>query len=39
MTEGLTLTYTELRRRALAKLSPEADASDHERALYSIAHL
>jgi hypothetical protein len=37
--EGLTMTYTELRQRVLEKLSPEADASDHERALYGIAHL
>ena len=33
------VTYAELRRRVLAKLSPEADVSDRERALYGIAHI
>ena len=33
------MTYAELRQRVLARLSPEADVSDRERALYGIAHL
>ncbi len=33
------MTYAELRQRVLAKLSPEAEVSDQERALYSIAHI
>jgi hypothetical protein len=37
--EGVMMTYAELRRRVLAKLSTEADVSDCERALYGIAHI
>jgi hypothetical protein len=38
VTEGVMMTYAELRWRVLAKLSPEADVTDCERALYGIAH-
>ncbi len=37
--EGVTVAYAELRQRILARLSPEADVSDRERALYSIARI
>jgi hypothetical protein len=33
------MSYAALRQRVLAKLSPEAEVSDHERALYGLAHL
>jgi hypothetical protein len=37
--EDVIMTYAELRQRVLAKLSPEAEVSDQERALYGIAHI
>jgi hypothetical protein len=37
--EEMIMTYAELRQRVLAKLAPEAEASDQERALYGIAHI
>jgi hypothetical protein len=33
------MTYADLRQRVLAKLSPESEISDRERALYGIAHI